>query len=82
MLDLHPYWVSGTLLLRWICTILCWDSNCTIIRLNLFFYNIAVKYAAKDVIFAIIIIGVSCVVAGAMRIAFEESPSSTGQDAG
>ena len=62
--------------------ILCWDNNCTIIRLNLFFYNIAIKYAAKDVIFAIIIIGVSCVVAGAMRIAFEESPSSTGQGAG
>jgi len=40
------------------------------------------KYAAKNVIFAIIIIGVSCVVAGAMRIAFEESPSSAGQDAG
>ena len=40
------------------------------------------KYTAKDIIFVIIIVGVSCVVAGAMRIAFEESPSSAGQDAG
>ena len=44
--------------------------------------RITAKYASKDIIFVIIMFGVSCVVAGAMWIAFEESPSSAGQDAG